>query len=41
MAAILLLPAYFPGGVSLVIAYIGLALSYFLLSYYAANEFIE
>jgi fatty acid desaturase len=41
IAALLLMPVYFPGGNSLVIAYIGLALSYFLLSYYAANEYIE
>ncbi|GEM_PF-3343577 len=38
IAVLIFLPDNFGGGRALIIAYVGLALSYFLLIYYAANE---
>ena len=41
IAVLIFLPGYFIGGRPMIIAFVGLALSYFLLSYYAANEDIN
>lgn len=41
IGSLVFLPAYFSGGISMIAGFVGLALSYFLLSYYAANEHID
>ncbi len=41
MSAVIFMPAYFPGGTAVLAIYAGLAISYFLLTYYAANERID
>ena len=41
IATLIVSPGDVAGGRSLIVAYAGLAMSYFLLSYYAANEHVE
>lgn len=41
VAAVIFMPAYFHGGAAVIAVYAVLAISYFLLTYYAANERID
>ena len=41
MAMVMLAPGHYPGGVEVLAVYVALALSYFLLTYYAANERVD